>query len=152
VLLAESVTLTVKVYVCANAVGLPLELKTPADESEKPAGSAPETIDHEYPAPLPPVAASVVLYGCPLVALGRAVVRIWSAEPVTTSVSACVAVLLAESLTLTVKLYVCADAVGLPLELKKPDDEREKPAGSAPETIDHEYPVPLPPAAASVAL
>ena len=67
-LLAESVTFTVNVYVCAVAVGLPVVLRTPAALKVNPLGKEPDPRDHVYPVPLPPVAANVVLYGWPLIA------------------------------------------------------------------------------------
>jgi hypothetical protein len=66
--LAESVTFTVNVYVCAVAAGVPPVLNTPPSVKVIPLGSVPEARDHVYPVPLPPVAVNVVLYGWPLVA------------------------------------------------------------------------------------
>src|SRR3979411_957770 len=65
---AESCTCVVKVVVGEGVVGVPLS--TPAGLSCKPAGGAPEIMDHETGAAPPPL-CSVVEYGTPTIASGK---------------------------------------------------------------------------------
>ncbi len=67
--------------------------------------------------PIPPVAASVAVYGEPTVPLGRLVVVMLSAAGPTVSVTVLVAVLcgVAESVTISVTLADVAVLVGVPV-------------------------------------
>ena len=135
------VTWTVKLEVPA-ALGVPL--KTPAEDSVSPAGSAPEVTDQPYGG-VPPVAANVWLYALPTVPAGSGDdVVIDSAAGSTVTANAFVAV--PPPLTWTVKLETPA-AVGVPL--KTPAEDSVSPAGSAPENTDQLYGV-VPPVAANV--
>ena len=126
----------------ARRVGVPL--KTPAEESVSPAGSAPENTDQLYGV-VPPVAANVWLYAVPTVPAGSGDdVVIDSAAGSTVTENAFVAV--PPPLTWTVKLEAPA-AVGVPL--KTPAEDSVSPAGSAPDNTDQPYGV-VPPVAASV--
>jgi hypothetical protein len=136
-----SFTWTVKVD-APGAVGVPAIV---APLRLRPAGSEPDTIDQVLP-PDPPVAARVAAYGAPTAPAGSDVVVIVRAGGATVIESGLVAVLLAESLTWTVKLDVPA-VVGVP-EMAEPFSV--SPAGSVPEAIDQMFP-PAPPVELKVA-
>ena len=124
------------------ADGVPL--KTPAEESVSPAGSAPDNTDQPYGV-VPPVAANVWLYAVPTVPVGSGDdVVIDSAAGSTVTENAFVAV--PPPLAWTVKFETPA-ADGVPL--KTPAEESVSPAGSAPDNTDQPYGV-VPPVAANV--
>ena len=127
-----SVTRTVKLDVPA-AVGVP-EM-TPALERERPEGSVPETVDHEY-GDVPPVAASVWLYAAPtLPSASVVVVTRRSTGTVIDSAWSSVSAGVWESVARTVKFDV-PEAVGVPLMI--PPLLKVNPDGRAPPTVDHE--------------
>lgn len=120
-------------------LGVGVPLMRPLDElSARPAGNEPEIIDQLYGA-VPPEAWSVWLY----VAFTTPCVR---ADVVTVSggmaglmtiLSDCVAVWLAESVTLAMKTKVPA-AAGMP-EIAPVEGVRDKPVGREPDWRDHVY-------------
>jgi hypothetical protein len=103
-----SVTVTMNAAVPA-AVGVPVI--APAEERERPGGSAPRASDQEYGA-APPVAARVCEYGAPTAPAGK--VGPVTVSAVTAIVSVWLAVADVESVTVTVKVEVTAAAVRFP--------------------------------------
>jgi hypothetical protein len=141
----ESVTFTVKLLDCADAVGVPLMV--PLEASVKPAGKLPELTTQLYGV-FPPVALNALEYALPAVLEGSNVVVIDKVEEPDVIVidngldADCAGEL--ESVTFTVKLLDCADAVTVPLIV--PLEARVKPAGKLPELTTQLYGV-FPPVA-----
>jgi len=137
-----SLTCTVKLNVpCSVAVpervvdGVALALNV------NPAGSAPETTVHAYPAPVPPEAVIVASYGSPSTAFGSVAPKISNDScdcPSTLTVNARVAVPPTLSVTCTVKPNV-PPTVGVPAMVVSgvPLEAMLSPAGSAPDTMRH---------------
>src|ERR1700741_3634941 len=97
---------------------------------------------------MPPVAASVVVYACPVTAVGSVVV-VMPSTAATVSDRFALAVCALASVTLTVSAVAAAAAVGVPV--MAPALVSCSPAGSAPAASDQLYGA-VPPLAASVAL
>lgn len=132
---AESVALTVKLNV-PDAVGVPVI--APLLARVKPAGSAPALTDHEYGG-VPPVALRFCCgYAVPAVPDGSDVVVTVGGvgAGLMTICRGCVPDRFAESVALTVKLYVPA-VVGVPVSA--PVLASVKPGGNAPTLTDHVY-------------
>jgi hypothetical protein len=132
---SASVTLKFNDTAFAAAVGVPL--MTPVDAfSERPAGIVPLVRAHVYGV-VPPVAASVVLYGEPTVPFGKELVVILTVEVIVrASVTVLDTIGDSESLTLKLNEAAFAAAVGVPL-ITPLDALRESPAGSVPLVIAH---------------
>jgi hypothetical protein len=98
---------------------------------------------------MPPLAVMAAEYALPTVAAGTVRVSMITAAS-TTSVKARVAVPPFESVTRTVKSNV-PSSVGVPEIVVPgvPAGARVNPAGSVPAEIDHVYPAPVPPVAAT---
>jgi hypothetical protein len=129
-----SVTRTVKFAVVA-VVGVPL-ITPLEEESVRPAGSAPDETDHAYGG-VPPVAAKLTEYDVPTIPPGKGgAVVINNGGGLIVTENAFVAVCDPLSVTRTVKFAVVA-VVGVPLIT--PPVDSDKPAGSVPDAMVHEY-------------
>jgi hypothetical protein len=118
----------------AAVVGVPLI--TPAVDGVRPAGSAPDVMDHIYGG-VPPVAAKLWEYAVPTVPFGRGdAVVIASGGGSTVSANDFVVICDALSRTRTVKFAVPA-VVGVPVITPAADNVR--PAGGVPDVTDHKY-------------